>query len=103
MKLTSEDKALLLNLGYKERDFEQIEDAMCPDITKYELNSKPISREEVIKLIGMENYLASISRSAFHWSTVHETDRGEVIDFDSSRLFRDEEPSNEQTHDSPNH
>lgn len=88
MKLTSEDKELLLCWGYKEEDFLQIEAAMRKSITKYEIADKKIKREEAIEMLGREEYLSGIARSAFHWSAARVTSNGEVIHFNSSRLFK---------------
>jgi len=90
MKLTEKDKDLLSSWGYTERDFPQIEEATYSTKTKYELEGKPIDREEAIRLLGRLTYLSGISRSAFHWSAARETDDGRVVLFDSSRLFKNE-------------
>lgn len=86
MKLTQADKALLLDMGYQESDFGQIEEATRR--TDYEYDGKQISREEAITLLGRRSYLAGIARSAFHWSSTQPTPEEKPIDFDSSRLFK---------------
>ena len=88
MKLTNTDKALLLEWGHPESDFQQIEEAFKKTKTKYELGDKPISREDAISLLGREQYLSGISRSAFHYTAVRETPDGQLVCFDSSNLFR---------------
>ena len=91
MKLTNVDKEMLLNNGYTEEDFPQIEAAMLKKNTKYKLNDKLISREEAITILGREKYVSGISRSAFHWSAVRPVKEGsdkELVYFDSSNLFR---------------
>ena len=52
MKLTAEDKALLRQMGYPDKDFPQIESAMQARCTKYELGSNTISRDRAIALLG---------------------------------------------------
>ncbi len=88
MKLTKEDKDLLLSWGHTEQDLPQIKEATCSTKTKYELEGEPIDRDEAIRLLGRTAYLSGISRSAFHWSAARETDDGRVVYFDSSRLFK---------------
>lgn len=86
MKLTQDDKALLLRWGYIERDFAQTEEATRR--TTYKFCGEQIRRDETICLLGREKYLSGISRSAFHYSAARGTDDGQVIYFDSSRLFK---------------
>lgn len=69
MKLTEEDKKMLLSWGFTEDDFWQIAEAIHKSKTKYELGDTPISREEAIRLLGREKYLSGIARSAFHHSS----------------------------------
>lgn len=89
MKLTKKDKEFLRILGYSEEtDLRQIEEAMTK--TVYELNGKEkISCDEAVKLLGRETFLNGLSRSAFHWSAVRDTQDGEnTVSFDSSKLFQ---------------
>lgn len=86
MELTQDDKALLLRWGYIECDLAKIEEATQRAIYKY--CGKQISRDKAIRLLGRERYLSGISRSAFHYSAARRTDDGQVVYFDSSRLFK---------------
>ena len=91
MRLTKSDKELLISWGFAEKDFSQIEEAFYKSKTKYKLGSTPISREEAIRLLGRERYLSGIARSAFHFAAgrdVPNSMSGEVVYFDSSRLFK---------------
>lgn len=91
MKLTEEDKKLLLSWGFAEGDFRQIEEAMQKSKTKYKLGSVRISREEAIRLLGRREYLSGLSRSAFHYTaarSVPMSTTGETVYFDSSALFK---------------
>ena len=88
MKLTNVDKELILKNGYTDKDFPQIEAAMLKKNTKYELNDKPISREEAISILGRKAYISGICRSAFHWSAAREATENRIVYFDSSNLFR---------------
>jgi len=89
MKLKKEDKKILKNLGVEEEDFNQIERAIKK--TVYELKDKDgtreIAQEEALKILGREEFLSGISRSAFHWSSVRKNG-GKTIYFDSSKLFK---------------
>lgn len=95
MKLTEEDKTILLSHGYRECDFRQIEIASAN--TKYELqNAKEptkhirIGSHKTIKILGRELYWSGISRSAFHYSAARSTpDNKYTVYFDSSAIFAD--------------
>lgn len=87
MKLTKADTEQLLDWGHPERDFPQIEEAMKKSKTKYRLGDKQITREEAISLLGRKQYLAGISRSAFHYTASQCLDDGQVVYFDSRKLF----------------
>ena len=91
MKLTNEDKVLLLDWGYTEKDFAQIEEAFQKCKTTYKLGDFTISREEAIRLLGRRQYLSGIARSAFHSSATRDVPMsmsGEFVYFDSSKLFK---------------
>lgn len=89
MKLTVEDKKNLIEMGYTERDFKQIE--LAASKTTYTDDSdKRVSRAKAIELLGRKAFLSGLGRSAFHWSAVRETEDGKTsIYFDSSKLFKD--------------
>lgn len=86
MKLTKEDKELLIKWGYNSKDFKQIEEAT--NKTEYELDDNRISLTEALEILGRETYLSGISRSAFHWSACRENEKGQRVYFDSSKLFK---------------
>lgn len=86
MKLTPEDKAMLLDMGHLESDFGQIEKATYK--TTYEYRGGQIGQKRVLELLGRRSYLAGIGRSAFHFSAVQLTPQNEPIYFDSSLLFK---------------
>lgn len=92
MKLTAEDKELILEWGFSEDDFRQIEEATKLRNTKYELlggNGGSINRGEAISILGRDEYLSGICRSAFHWTAVREDNDGHQVYFDSSDMFKD--------------
>ena len=92
MKLTVKDKKILSDMGYSDKDFNQIEKAIS--ITKYTAYGREITPPEAIKILGISVFLSGISRSAFHWSAIRyandeiecNTDDNSVY-FDSSALF----------------
>lgn len=91
MKLTESDKKLLTDWGFQEKEFPQIEEAFQKSKTKYKLGSSPISRDKVIHILGREQYLSGIARSAFHFTAARAVPMlksNEVVYFDSSALFR---------------
>jgi hypothetical protein len=86
MKLKREDKELLIEWGYKEEDLNQIEEATTK--TTYEMNGKKVSQKKALEILGERQYLSGISRSAFHRSAVRNNINGELVYFDSSKLFK---------------
>lgn len=88
MKLNNDDKKWLLELGDTEEDSWQIEQALNANITKYTIDGISVSRDEVIRLLGRKQFISGISRSAFHYTAARETEKGKVVLFDSSRLFK---------------
>jgi len=96
LTLTEKDKADLLEMGFLEDDFRQIQDATLSKYTSYTLHEKGskhgkrISCEEAIRLLGRWTWLTGIARSAFHYSACRGPDDGSFfVLFDSSRLFKD--------------
>lgn len=85
MELTKKDIKILRDWGYKGKDINQIE--IATSLTKYEYKGKLICDVKARKLLGDEEYLSGISRSAFHWSSSRETPDGDTVAFDSSALF----------------
>lgn len=82
--MTEQMKRILRLRGNTEREVEQIGRAMWSRYTTYTYVSKngkekQISRDEAIKKLGLEDYLAGMERSAFHESaTVGLKDGGKV-------------------------
>lgn len=85
MKLNNKDREYLRKCGYKESDFNQIEEATGK--TVYEMNDKKISTKKALEILGREIFLSGISRSAFHWSACRENEKGDEVYFNSSKLF----------------
>lgn len=88
MELTKEDEFYLEVLGNNVRDFKQIEDATSKTVYTLFDNTK-ISREMAIEILGRQEYISGIARSAFHWTSVrYNKDNSIAVYFDSSDLFR---------------
>lgn len=85
MKLTSNDKELLKEWGYKDNDMGQIEEATRRTI--YKMDGEKISTKKALEELGREEYLSGISRSAFHWSSARNSKNEKTVFFDSSKLF----------------
>lgn len=91
MILTSEDIKLLKRWGYVERDIPQIKKAIRR--SSYELydktthENKCITADDAAQVLGREQFLSGISRSAFHFTSAREMGN-RVISFESSVLFK---------------
>lgn len=86
MKLTKEDKEYLMSvLGEDEHSLNQIEEATTT--TKFKMNGKRIGIKKVIELLGRKQFLSGLDRCAFHFSCTRETESGEQIHFDNSKMF----------------
>lgn len=94
MKLNKEERNTLTNWGYIEDDISQIERAI--DVTIYELykSEKPyktiklLSPKEAKELLGTDEFLSGIGRSAFHCTASRQVDEKRSVMFDSHKLFR---------------
>lgn len=86
MKLTNEDKKLLMKWGFLKKDFNQIERATTN--TTYEMDEMEIARSQALDVLGREQYLSGIARSAFHWSACRDNEKGQSVYFNSSALFK---------------
>ena len=101
-KLTPEDIALLREWGEtEERCIKQVERCAAKKYTKYTMidtsngigvKKKSISREEAIEILGREEWLSGLHRSAFHCSAVRYKGggcEGQIyVHFDSYDFFR---------------
>ena len=105
-KLTDEDKNILLSMGYLEEDFDQIERAT--NIGTFTIGKRikgtkeykehKINFNKAIELVGKEQFLASIGRASFHWTTTDSLKEcsekefwgysDEYVGYDFSKLFR---------------
>lgn len=91
MKLTTQDKKLLVEWGYSETDLSQIEEASSKTTYEMQIGNEPIhkvSRKTAISVLGRSKYLAGLARSAFHATAFQDAGNKTHIYFDSRRLFR---------------
>ena len=86
MKLTKKDKEFLIQAGYEEKDFRQIERASAKTFL-YDDDSRRISREKALEIISREDLISGYARSAFHWTALRAGENGSVL-FDASRYFK---------------
>ncbi len=89
MKLTEEDKNMLIQWGYSEEDIPQIKKAIrVSQYYVYEIHQRdiPISLNEALELLGRGKFLSGIARSAFHWSALRENNNVKIL-FSSKKLF----------------
>lgn len=88
MILTKQDKEILRSFGYPDSDFEQIKQATFKKYTTYEINNREATLEEVLEVLDRKEYLGGISRSAFHFSSTVSSKNGDIVYFNSSKLFK---------------
>ena len=96
--LTQEDISLLKSWNYPDEDIPQIERNAhaCVYTVFYKVpadqKSKRISRKKALEVLGRENFLSGLARSAFHWSAVREGDKINASEtavlFDARKLFK---------------
>ena len=94
--LTEEDLKILKKMGFLKADLGQIDKSYV--VTRYAIFKDGdddrciiITPEKARKLLGDTDFLESLTRSSFHWSTSREIKGidGYTVDFDSSELFRE--------------
>lgn len=92
MKLTDDDKKILMDLRYFEEDLSQIEKATRR--TVYTISRSGRKEENIpclkaVELLGRETFLSGIARSAFHMTSVRDIENtNDKIYFDSEKLFK---------------
>lgn len=86
--LSSEQKKLILSFGYPKEDLNQIEKALKYTDFQQLPDDENITIEKAVEILGEKTFLSGMCRSAFHWSAVRESEKGEKVYFNSSRLFK---------------
>ena len=95
-KLTEKDKKLLKEWGYFDEDIAQIEKgANVGTITFTYKKNKDVEHEitpqKAIRIIGREQFLSGLSRSAFHWSAIRyvkNNDKNGFVYFHMDKLYK---------------
>ena len=98
MKMSKRQIEILKGFGEDDESIEQVERAATVTIYKYK--GRRISRKKAIELLGEEEFLSGLDRSAFHWTCIRWVDNEkadksinsfmhEYVYFDSRRFFED--------------
>lgn len=95
MKLTKQDKELLVRWGERPDDIAQIGRASKSNILELKLKDletdkeKKIGQREAIKILGRETFLSGLSRAAFHWSSSRKSEDEKFgVSFYCGKLFK---------------
>lgn len=100
MELTDNDRQLIKSWGYTPCNVAQI--AHVVFFTKYEYcklhcdekhnvtcgEKEPITEAKALQVLGREQFLQGLCRSAFHWTASCENKNSEMVCFDSSSYFK---------------
>lgn len=91
MKLNKRQRKILQDWEVPNKDVPQIEEAI--GVTKFTLQlengrDKRITIKQAMNVLGEQEFLLGMVRSAFHWSTSRTNIKGQTVSFDSSRLFK---------------
>lgn len=89
--LTQQDIEILKKWGHQDKDLSQINKAITKTDYRYCHNGKEekITHKQARELLGNEQFLSGISRSAFHYSSCREIEGKGYVDFDSRRMFKE--------------
>lgn len=82
MKLSKEDRKLLKKWGYKESEIDFIE--VVSSCTIYSSRKKNICDIDALDILGREEFLSGLSRSAFHCSATRRSETGIEVSFDNT-------------------
>ena len=86
MRFSDEDIKIMKSWGCTPEDIAQIGRALPK--TDFRYRGEKIGRDRASDLLGRREFLSGMARSAFHFTAVRLTDRGEEVFFDSSRFFK---------------
>lgn len=88
VKLTGQDKEQLKNWGFTNQDIKQISVAIGR--TVYTFKGERVTADKAADVLGRIAFLSGIGRSAFHFTAARKAkdNSGDVVYFDSSRLFK---------------
>lgn len=82
MVFTMEDRKLLKKWGYKDKEIDFIEKAST--CTVYTARKKNICDDEALNILGREEFISGLSRSAFHHTATRRADNGVEVSFDNT-------------------
>lgn len=85
-KLTKQDKKMLLNWGHAEQDFPWIQKAANSGCRYKNEKGEQLTTEQVIKILGREEWLSGLARAAYHW-TSERVHNGIWVSFDCSSMY----------------
>lgn len=91
MKFTKDQKEILKARNFTDTDIKQIERATIKTVYMHitEDGKEKISIHKAIELLGIEDFLSGISRSAFHYTATRQIgDMPDYVSFDSRKLFQ---------------
>ena len=86
MFLEESDKKYFKEVGYTNKDINQIERAVA--VTDFEVDDKPMDLVSVLRIMDRKEFLSGMGRSAFHWTAMRTAVDGRKVYFDSSKLFK---------------
>ena len=86
MKFTKNHENFLKEIGYKKEDLPQIKRAKRV-LKLTDGHGKKITNEKAVEILGENDFLSGLARSAFHWTAYRENENGESVLFDASKLF----------------
>lgn len=87
MNLTRNDIIFLQEIGFQAEDMEQIDIAIDYTILTLEDDTQ-ISVKKACDILGREEFLSGIGRSAFHYTSVRFGKDETAIYFDTSEMFK---------------
>lgn len=82
MKLSKDDRRLLKKWGYKDSEIDFIE--VASSCTIYSSRKKNICDMDALNILGREEFLSGLSRSAFHYSATRRSETGIEVSFDNT-------------------
>lgn len=87
MQLSNREKRFLSFLGYSEKDIEQIKKACKFCRIEKGVKNERITHRNFIKLYGKDNFLLSLARAAFHYTSSYTPEKNIFYIFDCFGYF----------------
>lgn len=89
-KLSDEDIKTLKRFGHEDEDIPQIQEALLKTKFTYcedDKEVREISAQEAVELLGKEQFLSGLGRSAYHYTAYRKINDNTGVSFDSFALF----------------